>query len=111
MLAFFLRFIRCIIQIVLALAALFIIFVTWNWWEIRQIERFFGEIHKGTAFSSLPNLAEKYGFQRHWVEHGIEEQVGGSWITFVPASSTMGEVACAIRYDKSGVISASIDPK
>lgn len=80
------------------------------WWEMRQLNGLCNQIHEGISISALPSLVEQYGFNRRWVEHGIKEQDTENSIIFVPASSSMGEVVCAIRYNKTAVISAKIEP-
>ena len=95
-------------QIIAAIIVIFIIYGLWAWWENRQLKALCTEVHTGTLVSALPELAEKYGFSRRWVEHGIKAENGQDQITFIPASSTMGEVVCAIRYHDDVVISAKM---
>lgn len=109
-----LRGLKLILKFIVAIAALFglmfCIYFGWAWWEMKQLKSFCSEVREGVPISSLPPLAEKYGFSPRWVKSGITETGKKNQITFVPAASTFGEIACAIRYDESGVISANIGP-
>jgi len=109
-----LRGLKLIFKFIVAIAALFglmlCIYMGWAWWEMKQLKSFCSEVREGVPISSLPPLAEKYGFSPRWVKSGIAETGKKNQIIFVPAASTFGEIACAIRYDESGVISANINP-
>lgn len=95
-------------QLIVALVAVFSVYLGWMWWESRQLASLCAEANEGVAVSALPALAEKYGFARHWVEHGIREGKGSGWVTYVPSSSTIGEVACAIHYNDMRVLWARV---
>lgn len=101
--------IRSITQIALSIFILFCVYLGWSWWEMSRLNAFCEAVHVGAQFSSLPSLAEKYGFDRRWVQHGIRDGESDSWVVYVPASSSMGEVACTIRYNQVGIISSKID--
>ncbi len=95
-------------QLIVAWVAVFSLYVGWMWWEGRQLKSLCAEANEGVAVSALPALAEKYGFGRRWVEHGIHEKNGVGWVAYVPSSATMGEVACAIHYNETKVLRARV---
>jgi len=93
-------------QLVVAVVAVFGIYLGWMWWEGRQLQSLCAEANEGVPVAALPALAEKYGFDRRWVEHGIRDKDGLGGVTYVPSSSTMGDVVCAIHFNESRVLSA-----
>ena len=95
-------------HLVVALIAVFSVYLGWMWWDSRQLKSLCAEANEGVAVSALPALAEKYGFARRWVEHGTRERNGAGWVTYVPSSATIGEVACVIHYDDTKVLSARV---
>lgn len=95
-------------QLIVALVAVFSVYLGWMWWEGRQLKALCAEANEGVAVSALPALAEKYGFARHWVTHGIRDGNGPGWVAYVPSSSTIGEVACAIHYNDTTVLWARV---
>lgn len=96
-------------QLVVALICVFSFYLGWILWEGRQLKSLCAEANEGVAVSALPALAEKYGFARHWVEHGIRDANGSGRVTYVPSSSTMGEFACAIHYNDTRVLWAKVE--
>ncbi len=95
-------------QLIVALVAVFSVYLGWMWWEGRQLNALCAEANEGVAVSALPALAEKYGFARHWVAHGILDRNGPGWVMYVPSSSTIGEFACAIHYNDTRVLWAKV---
>ena len=83
------------------------IYAGWSWWGLRELRSFCADVHPGLPVSALPDLAEKHGFDRHWVQRGVIGNDGAFW-TFVPASP-LGRVACAIRHNEAVVLSARED--
>ena len=67
---------KILVGILVLWAMGFCLYVTWSWWENKQLQSFCGEVHPGDSASSLPRLAEKYGFNSRWVEaDGIQESI------------------------------------
>ena len=95
-------------QLVVALICVFSFYLGWMFWEGRQLKSLCAEANEGVAVSDLPALAEKYGFARHWVEHGIRDRNGPGWVTYVPSASTIGEFACGIHYNDTRVMWAKM---
>ena len=99
---------RTIAQLVALFALLLGIYAGWEWWQVRQLTAFCGQALPGTAVSALPALAESFGFNGHWIERGVREKNGPGFVTFLPASSTMGDVVCAIHYNEVAVVHAEV---
>jgi len=95
-------------QLIVALVAVFSVYLGWMWWEGRQLKSLCAEANEGIAVSALPALAEKYGFARHWIERGIRDGNDPSWVTYIPSTSTIGEVACEIHYNATRVLRARV---
>ena len=53
-------------------------------------------------------MADQHSVNRRYVEKGIRD--GDGWVAFVPAASTLGEMACEIRFNEKQVTSAKMDP-
>lgn len=96
--------------LVLVWVAMFGIYLAWMTWEVKHLRAFCHEVPVGAPMASLRPLAEKYGINPRWVVEGIEETGQENRTVFVPAASTMGEVACAIHFGDHGVLSATIEP-
>jgi len=94
-----------LIVLVLVLVA---ISAGWMRWEVGKLRTLCSDIRPGTPIDSIPQVLERHGFNRHWGERGVREKNGAGWVTFVPASSTMGDVVCAIRYDGKTVVSSEM---
>ncbi len=103
------RIMKGIAQIIFVFMVIFVIYLGFAWWEIRQLNFFCAEVRAGVDISTLSALAEKYGFNRRWVERGVHENDSEYWVMFVPAASSMGEMVCAIRYKETAVVSAKIE--
>lgn len=95
-------------QLVVALVAFLSVYSGWIWWEGRQLHALCAEANEGIAVSALPALADKYGFARRWVTHGIRDRSGAGWVVYVPSSSTIGEFRCAIHYNDTRVLWARV---
>lgn len=104
----FLGAVKTVAAVLCVFAAMFCLYLGWSWWELRHLKQFCAEIPPGTPVSALPTIADKYSFSRRYVEKGIRD--GDGWVTFVPAASTFGEIACEIRFNGKQVTSAKMDP-
>jgi hypothetical protein len=89
--------------------SLMLVYAMWARWEMRHLEAFCKEIQPGMSVSLLPAIAEKYGFERNWVERSVFDARSNDWFTSVPAASSFGEIGCDIHHNKSVVTSAIIE--
>ena len=83
--------------------ALYIPFVLWETYQVNQL---CAEIKAGMKTKDLPELVEKYGFRRHWVERRGYLDRNGYQNIFVPTGSSVGDLGCEIVLDGDKVISA-----
>jgi len=93
---------------VLAFFLLFALFAAYSWWELSGLRGFCGQIKPGDPMSALADMAATHHQNARWLRTSVPNRDKGNWLTFVPASSTMGEVVCAIEHDKKVVISAAM---
>jgi hypothetical protein len=82
-------------------------YVGWAWFEGRQLHAYCDEVKPGMLIHELPALTEKHGFGRQWVICG-QAQGCGSTAFYVPATTSLGELVCAIRHDGQRVLIAQI---
>lgn len=90
------------------LASPFVAYIAYSNWDIHNVSAFCGEIHAGTPLSTLPKLGENYGINTRSLTSGVYDDQQKSWVLFVPAGSTFGDITCDIRYNKGIVISAKM---
>lgn len=104
-----LRRLRLAFRNVLAFFAIVIVgWMGWRVWDQHRIDQFCAAAQPGTSLSQLPDLADQYGFGRHWVERGLKRKNEPEKRFFVPTNSSMGQTGCMIRHDGSVVASASV---
>ncbi|MGV8991268.1 MAG: hypothetical protein ACOH1Q_07675 [Thiobacillus sp.] len=98
---------KLIATLVAILAFLFALYLGWFRWETRSLKALCSEVQLGMPVSSLPQLAEKYGFsQTLRLENGVPDE-NNNHVAFVATSSSVGEIVCVIHYDQqSNVVSA-----
>lgn len=98
-----------IAKLMAILAAIFILFLGYNWWDMRRLQLFCDEVKVGTPMSEVMKIAVDYGVETHWFnEAGILDEITNERISYFPATSTMGDVACEIRHDTVTVLSAQV---
>lgn len=93
----------------LVLVAWFVIYLAYYWWDMRRLHAFCEDVRVGTPVSSLITIADQHGVDKHWLEgKGAFDESHNEGVFYVPAASTIGEVACAIHHNKLKVTSAEI---
>ena len=88
---------------------LILTYLAWTWWEQRELQAFCTAARPGAPVASLPDLAEKHGFSRSWIERGLKAKTDGVPTIYVPATTRLGEVVCAIRHDGAVVTSTEVN--
>lgn len=84
-------------------------YTVWYAWEMHNLEVFCSDVKSGTALTALPEMAEKHGISPRWLTHqGAFNKNDGLWSLYVPSSASVGANVCAIRHNKSEVVSATI---
>lgn len=102
-------FARFLAKAALVLVAWFLIYLAYYWWDMRRLQAFCDEVKVGTPVSSLITIADQHGVDKHWLQgKGVIDESQNEGTFYVPAASTIGEVACAIRHNRLTVISAQI---
>jgi hypothetical protein len=101
-------FLSGVFKVIVAIVIIFGAYLVWMVFDTSAVKDFCADVHPGSQFSSLPELAKKHGVNTRFLSHGIPASDGPGFITFVPAASTYGEGVCAIRYNEGVVISAAI---
>ena len=91
------------------LASPLLLYGAWMWWDIHKVTSFCQDVHPGALLTTLPQLAAEHGISRHWIANGIFDEKQKDWVFFVPAGSTMGDVACSIHHNKVAVVSVQMD--
>jgi hypothetical protein len=51
------------------------------------------------------------GFASRWIKKPIREADDPGWFAYLPAPSTLGDVACKIRYNETAVTAAEISER
>jgi len=92
-------FLKAVTAVLLVFGLIIGSYLAWMFWEVHSLRSLCGDVRPGMAMTDLPKFVTQYGFNRRWGERGIQDGEGPWYILFVPASSTMGDVVCAIRYD------------
>lgn len=101
-------------RILKTVAALIIFFMltiafygVWLRWDTKNLKAFCSAIKPGDPLASLPELAKSYHLNSRWITKGAAfNKNSNTWFNYLPAESTMGEVACSIEHDKTVVISS-----
>lgn len=89
--------------------ALTFAYLAWTWWEQRELQAFCEAVRPGAPVTSLSALAEQHGFSRSWIERGLNSKAGEVPTIYVPATTRLGELVCAIRHDGAVVTSTEVD--
>ena len=96
-------------QLMVALAAVMLIYLGWNKWDVRQLRTFCAEANERAAVSDLPALIQKYGFDPMWLRQARRDREGSNRHTYLPSTSTLGDIACEIHFNDTKVVSARMD--
>jgi len=100
---------RFLAKAALVLVAWFLIYLAYYWWDMRRLRAFCDDVKVGTPVSSLITIADQHGVEKHWLEgKGVFDETRNEGVLYVPAASTIGEVACALHHNGLTVTSAKI---
>ena len=103
------KFLKELLKFILVIFILFASFGIWSWWDVRSVHGFCNAVKPGTLVISLSAIAETHHQNTSWLRSSVFDKEKGTWITFVPAKSTFGDVACKIEHDKIVVLSSGLD--
>lgn len=92
-----------------ALVLLLLLGTAWIWWDVHSLRTFCDEVRPGLPLAALAGVAQRHGVAPRWVgRQGVFDAQSKDWVLFVPATSTMGDVVCAIHHDKAVVVGAKL---
>lgn len=83
-----------------------LLYIPYVLWETYRVNELCADIKSGMKVEALPELVEKYGFKRHYVERKGYADKNGYRNIFVPTNSSVGDYGCEIVHDGNRVISA-----
>jgi hypothetical protein len=96
-----------LLKLLALLVLLLLAYTGWLAWDVQRLRGFCDALSTATPVVSLPERAQRHGIEPRWVQHeGLYIEDEGVWLLAVPAASTMGDTVCAVRHDKTRVLSA-----
>lgn len=96
-------------KVAMVLGVTFGLYLVYYGYDMRQLREFCDAIKPGMLVSGLPTLAQQHNIDSRWFRHdGAYNADRQQWIYYVPSAASVGANVCAIRHDKTQVISAEL---
>jgi hypothetical protein len=101
------KILKTVANLIIFFILAIVFYGAWSRWDVGNLKTFCSEIKPGDPLSGLPELAKSYHLNSRWItKGGVFNKSSNTWINYLPAESTMGEIACAIEHDNVVVISS-----
>ena len=93
----------------IALLGAILFYPVWTYWDMHRLRRMCAELKPGAPVADIRPTVTKYGLGRFLInDDGLFDDRTQSWSIAIPAPSTMGDMACFIRHNRSVVLAAEI---
>ena len=74
-------------------------------WDIHRVRQICAVLTPGSPVADIRRVVTRYGLEQYLLgDDGVFHEKTKTWIIFVPAGTTLGDVACAIEHDRKVVV-------